>query len=151
MKSEYKRKIYGGHFMLMLKGTWRWIGIRRVVSGLCGSAMIALGQVAPARPELPSIDRRDKGTELSPAQQNGLAQLRTRTPAIRVDTDRVLGSPAWVMSTQGFLSGPPALEIARQGSLGQGIPPTIILICPAQMEGRIRTARRGAYSILLST
>src|SRR2546425_5736197 len=89
--------------MLTKNRTRRWFEIRVVVSGLCGSVLITFGQVAPARPELPNIDRRANGAALSPSQQNGLVQLRTRTPAIRVDADSVLGSPAWVMTTEGFL------------------------------------------------
>ena len=104
--------------MLTKNRTRRWFEIRVVVSGCCGSALIAFGQVAPAQPDLPNFDSRGNGAGLSPAQQDGLAQLRTRTPAIRVDADLVLGSPAWLMSAEGFLSGPPELEIARQGSLG---------------------------------
>src|SRR5947208_3336786 len=90
----------------MLSQTRRWIGIVAVVLGLCGGVRITLGQVAPTQPPLPTFDKRVKGVVLSPAQGNGAAQLRARISAVRIDADEVLGSPAWVMSTEGFLSGP---------------------------------------------
>ena len=81
----------------MLSGTRRWTGISVMASGLCGSALFTFGQFAPAQPELPNLDKRVKGAALSSAQQNGATQLRARIPAVRIDLDEALGSPAWVM------------------------------------------------------
>ena len=94
----------------MLNGTRRWIGIAAVAAGLYGSALFTFGQVAPTQPPLPTLDKRVKGAALSPTQENAAAQLRARIPAVRVDVDEVVGSPAWVMSTEGFLSGPTNAE-----------------------------------------
>ncbi len=84
----------------------RWLRITALFAGLLCAARITLGQVAPSEPELPDLDRRAKGAVLSPAHETALAQLRTRIPTVRIDTDEVLGSPAWVYSSQGFLTGP---------------------------------------------
>lgn len=43
---------------------------------------------------------------LSPLQEAGAAKLHGLIPGVRIDIDEVVGSPAWVMSPAGFLSGP---------------------------------------------
>ncbi len=92
--------------MFNLNRTGGWLGIGAVVSCLFGSATIGLGQFAPNQAPMLTLDKRAKGAVLSQGQENGATQLRARIPAVRIDADEVLGSPAWVMSTEGFLSGP---------------------------------------------
>ena len=64
----------------------------------------------PAQPPLPDFDRRQAkaGKELrAPSGQRQAAALAAQAvPGLRVSFDEVTGSPRWVWTTEGFLSGP---------------------------------------------
>src|SRR5882724_1891631 len=86
------------------------------VLGVAGCFVLALGSLAGtgfsgvAKHELPNFDRRtaSPGEITSPAasQLAGVARLKTSVADARVDWDEALGTPMWIGSTSGFLSGP---------------------------------------------
>ncbi len=68
----------------------------------------------------PSFDkRRDALPELqiSAARQQAAAELEMRLSDVKIDYDRLTGTPAWI-SRMGFLSKPTQQEIQRAGDLG---------------------------------
>ena len=67
-------------------------------------------KAAPGRStELPNFDQRVITTNqlVSPNDgfDNALAELKSTLPDVRVDVDQILGSPSWIISARGFLSG----------------------------------------------
>ena len=60
--------------------------------------------------ELPNFDKRQEIISLSAApaldHRAALANLKARLPDARVDFDELLGSPKWITSVHGFLTGP---------------------------------------------
>src|SRR5262249_53666673 len=67
----------------------------------------------PNRPELPNFDKRPRGAaneaEADESRRAALARLTSRlNNSVNVDWDEVIGSPAWIRATNGFLSGPNA-------------------------------------------
>ncbi|HYV27781.1 MAG TPA: hypothetical protein VFA77_09625, partial [Candidatus Eisenbacteria bacterium] len=53
------------------------------------------GQVKPARPDLPNLDKRkaQANTALSKEKTAAAASLRTLIPSAKVDFDEIIGSP----------------------------------------------------------
>jgi len=69
-------------------------------------------------PELPNFDKRaDEEVKalLTVEQAEAAGQLQARVPAARIDVDEILGSPAWVISTEGFLTAPQEPEVVLAG------------------------------------
>lgn len=66
---------------------------------------------APETPSLPNFDRRlahlsKQEAELAPDKAVAADELRQRVPGLRIDVDRLLGTPNYLASSQSFLSGP---------------------------------------------
>jgi hypothetical protein len=85
--------------------------------------MLAMGLcMAQQFDRLPDMDVRrfESASEarLTPDQERAASQLRSRVPALHIDVDPIVGGPSWIISRNGFLSGPTELEILRQGRLG---------------------------------
>jgi len=59
---------------------------------------------------LPNLDRRAAGKALQPAaskaRENGEVILRARLPGVAIDRDHIVGSPKWIATPKGFLTGP---------------------------------------------
>jgi len=67
------------------------------------------GQMPPARPLLPGIDKRPEAAQVTvPSAQKSEAAgvLRQSVPSLKVEFDPVTGSPKSVLSADGFLTGP---------------------------------------------
>ena len=67
----------------------------------------------PERPPLPNLDQRDlAAAKAPPAQAEPLVQaaavsrLQARVPGAKVERDALLGTPKFICSTTGFLTGP---------------------------------------------
>lgn len=58
-----------------------------------------------------------------------LAKLKAAIPGVRIDQDEILGTPAWIVSTRGFLSGP--------GGEGLGVAPETIASFAAGDSNRV--------------
>lgn len=74
---------------------------------LCGVAN-ALSATLPTRPQLPELDARTQKTSASFPQIDrapALARLAARVSEVKVDFDDITGSPAWIRSPHGFLTG----------------------------------------------
>src|SRR5688572_857949 len=74
-----------------------------------GAVSAAWAVEKPAHGELPNFDKRGKAGkphELSPERGRAADKLRARVPNVRVELDEVTGSPRFVASPHGFLSGP---------------------------------------------
>ncbi|MBC8094309.1 MAG: M36 family metallopeptidase, partial [Akkermansiaceae bacterium] len=77
------------------------------------AATVAFADGPSGKPELPNFDKRTAVTNaVSPAKAVGLDprkaahdQLRARLPEVSVDTDPIVGSPKYISSNRGFLSG----------------------------------------------
>jgi Fungalysin metallopeptidase (M36)/Calx-beta domain/Fungalysin/Thermolysin Propeptide Motif len=69
----------------------------------------ALAATLPTRPQLPDFDVRTQTQSSSagatPDRASALAKLAARVPDARVDFDNITGSPAWIRSENGFLTG----------------------------------------------
>jgi uncharacterized delta-60 repeat protein len=85
------------------------------------------------RNDFPNFDRRSAAvssgasdvsfrTAGSPAAQAALSSLEARVGAIRIDRDPLMGSPAFIASTRGFLTGPAGAGLAMLGSALDAIP-----------------------------
>ena len=75
------------------------------------TAPLAFAFQEPARARLENFDRRANGNALArraadPNRGAGILRLRRLLPDARVEMDDTLGTPAWVRSQGGFLSGP---------------------------------------------
>ncbi len=76
--------------------------------------VLSLSDVLASSPqpesELPDFDQRLEILAQSappvPDHRAALAKLKTRLPDVRVDFDELLGSPKWISSAHGFLTGP---------------------------------------------
>src|ERR1041385_4946098 len=60
---------------------------------------------------LPNYDKRADAGDRAPAvpdlvHRASAAQLQARLPAVKVDRDPLLGTPHWIMASDGFLTGP---------------------------------------------
>jgi len=64
----------------------------------------------PARPQLPNFDRRVPPGAQEPAadpkRDAAATRLREQVPGLRIDLDPMLGTPAFVNPSNGFLTGP---------------------------------------------
>ena len=74
-------------------------------------AMLLLGTIAnlpavPPREPLPDLDRRAAKAAAAAAAVPGVEALRARLPHAAVDWAPVVGSPRWIASRHGFLTGP---------------------------------------------
>src|SRR5687767_1746255 len=97
-------------------------------SGLLYVQLLLLGAVcvlgaADAAKEsrtLPNLDRRAAAKVLPPAakqaRENGEALLRARLPRVTIDRDQIVGSPKWIASHDGFLTGPNGAGRALAGA-----------------------------------
>jgi hypothetical protein len=81
---------------------------------LCGLPLLSdlTGASAAAYPTRPHLQDFDARTQNAPPQTTAafdhapaLANLTARVPDVKVDFDEITGSPAWVRSAQGFLTG----------------------------------------------
>src|SRR5256885_11585214 len=61
-----------------------------------------------AEEKLPNLDKRARKTqkELAEARRQGLDHLAELAPEAQVDFEPITGSPRWISSREGFLSGP---------------------------------------------
>ncbi|HZQ48164.1 MAG TPA: hypothetical protein VFC07_14200, partial [Verrucomicrobiae bacterium] len=85
-------------------------------TALLGAALLALGPAhafalpSQAEVELSNFDKRLENIHPSAASamdhRTALANLRGRLPEARVDFDELIGSPKWISSPHGFLTGP---------------------------------------------
>jgi len=70
----------------------------------------ASGFQQPDQPELANFDKRARtaarNVEADESRRAALAHLKSRLPKAKLDWDEVIGSPAWIRSTESFLSGP---------------------------------------------
>src|SRR5437867_2738765 len=77
---------------------------------------------AYALPPMPNfdkrLDQRGAATGLNGDQEKARSRPAARLPALWVDVDPIIGSPAWIISTEDFLSGFTETEINRAGDLG---------------------------------
>ncbi|MBI5388234.1 MAG: M36 family metallopeptidase [Verrucomicrobia bacterium] len=90
-----------------------------LVLGLLALASVASrAQTGPA--DRPDFDQRRTAraatTLLTTEQQSAAAQLRARVPGVRIDVDPILGSPAWIMTPNGFVTGPEEAAMTGTGS-----------------------------------
>jgi uncharacterized repeat protein (TIGR01451 family) len=94
-----------------MKSLWR-ISCGVIVSSCClFGTNTARAFAPPQHGQLPNLDlrARDAGTKAAATNRNAtVAQLTAAVPDVRVDFDEVIGSPKWVLSRGGFLSGPSA-------------------------------------------
>src|SRR5881296_454654 len=64
---------------------------------------------AYALPPMPNfdkrLDQRGAATGLNGDQEKARSRPAARLPALLVDVDPIIGSPAWIISTEDFLSG----------------------------------------------
>ena len=71
--------------------------------------LISAAAAYPTRPQLPDFDARTQNAlpAAPPAvgRAPALAKLTARVPDVKVDFDEITGSPAWIRSEQGFLTG----------------------------------------------
>jgi hypothetical protein len=108
----------------MKRGTYlrRLAGIFGLALGFCGQARASVVTTAAAAWELPNFDARAAGqpSAISPAQAADLARLRASVPGVKVDFDGVVGSPNWIASTRGFLTGPGGEGLAVSASPPMG-------------------------------
>jgi len=69
----------------------------------------ALAATLPTRPELPDFDVRTQNASALAVptvdRAPALANLKARVPDVKVDFDDITGSPAWIRSERGFLTG----------------------------------------------
>lgn len=86
--------------------------------------VVSVGQALAFAPTgiqpTPNLDKRagtTSGVQLSPTRQQAATKLQARIPFAEIDYDPITGAPSWIHSTQGFLSGPPELEIQRLGQV----------------------------------
>jgi hypothetical protein len=83
-------------------------------------------------PELANFDKRAHGASMADAPSRdysiGLEKLKAAIPGVRIDRDEILGTPAWIVSTRGFLSGP--------GGQGLGIAPETAAAFPTDDPNR---------------
>src|SRR5438445_10713959 len=83
-------------------------------------------------PELANFDKRAHEASMADAPSRdysiGLEKLKAAIPGVRIDQDEILGTPAWIVSTRGFLSGP--------GGQGLGIAPETAAAFPADDPNR---------------
>jgi hypothetical protein len=92
-------------FRMKLPGKFPSLFCLLIFSLWVTNAMAAPGRHA----ELPNFDQRLAPASLVANPTNdfslALANLKSSLPDARVDFDEILGSPAWIISTRGFLSG----------------------------------------------
>src|ERR1700722_7319326 len=86
------------------------LGIALLGGSFCFRALTDVSAAAfPNPPQLPDFDARTQNASLpaSPAVDRApaLANLKARVPDVKVDFDEITGSPAWIRSEQGFLTG----------------------------------------------
>jgi len=100
------------------------------------------GQVKPARPDLPNLDKRkaQANTALSKEKTAAAASLRTLIPSAKVDFDEIIGSPKMVSVPGGFLSEP--------NGKGKAISPDTAAVFPADDPYRVTKAFLKAHSAL---
>ena len=88
----------------LLLGTALLCGLPRLL-GPTGASAAAY----PTRAHLPDFDSRvQNASPQTPASVDhapALANLKARVPDVKVDFDEITGSPAWIRSEQGFLTG----------------------------------------------
>src|SRR3954469_15483785 len=79
---------------------------------------------APARAPLPNFDKREKlaRTKITPGQSEAADRLKLRIHGAQVDIDPITGSPKFVASPHGFLSGPEGRGRGISPQFRQGIP-----------------------------
>src|SRR6202040_2404564 len=84
-------------------------------------------------PELANFDKRAHADSKADAPASdysiALAKLKAAIPGARIDQDEILGTPAWIVSTRGFLSGP--------GGQGLGIAPEMAAAFPVSDSNRV--------------
>jgi len=101
----------------------------------CMSSLVLAGSVhafvTPEKERLPDVDKRKPMPRVAksmPADKAGaVARLRAAAPETRVDFDPIVGSPKWIASPHGFLTGPD----------GQGLSAESIALFPAQDPHRV--------------
>src|SRR3954467_1406607 len=78
----------------------------------------------PAPAPLANYDKREKTARarLTPGQSDAADRLKSRVQGAKVDVDQVTGSPAFVASPQGFLSGPDGRGRGISPQFRQAIP-----------------------------
>src|SRR5436190_2564626 len=80
----------------------------------------------PTRAPLPNYDKRTMGAPsrpaLSPPKAEAAARLKDRVPGLRLDVDPIIGSPQFVSSSHGFLTGPNGLGKGVSARFQQGVP-----------------------------
>ena len=59
----------------------------------------------PIQPLLPDFDARTQTTSPAVDHAQALANLKARVPDVQVDFGEIIGSPAWIRSEHGFLTG----------------------------------------------
>ena len=85
--------------------------LRRTLSAILFFLIFApcRGQMPPARPSLPGIDRRHEAQQVvvpSAQKSEAVGVLHRSVPLLKVEFDPVTGSPKSVLSADGFLTGP---------------------------------------------
>src|SRR5688572_493590 len=92
-----------------------------LISGVVLSSYLAHAFKRTDLPPLPNFDkRRDQRAdkpELPPARAVAASILEERVPGVKVTVDRLFGSPDFVASTHGFLTGPHGRGKAVQNAL----------------------------------
>ncbi len=103
--------------------------------GMIGALLletVAFGTVAAKTAELPDFDARTPRWSIAANQFTAITQLTSRVPDARVDFDELLGTPQWIVSTHGFLTG--------AGGQGRGVSPQTLASLPTNDPDRVTKA-----------
>jgi hypothetical protein len=96
------------------------------VAAILAGEIYSSAQVAPDRQRLPDYDKRAEqkiaGAAVSPEKKDALARLRAKVPGLEMERDSFLGSPKFIHSRDGFLSGPKGEGKGISSASAQSIP-----------------------------
>ncbi len=80
-----------------------------------------------SRPHLPDFDKRTEAGIVAPKPERNAARahLRARLPDHKLDWDDTTGGPRWIISANGFLSGPKGEGKGISAETARGLPPGV--------------------------
>ena len=100
------------------EGTVSWQGLVGMVIVTILGLLSASAAPPSGRPELPNFDKRERQDSRVINDQPAVAELKAQIPDAEVTFDETLGTPAWVYSKHGFLSG--------LAGMGRGVTPSTL-------------------------
>jgi hypothetical protein len=95
-----------------------WQGVMAMVFITILGLLSASAAPLSGRPDLPDFDKRETHDRQEINDQPALAELKSQIPDAEVTFDETLGTPAWVYSKHGFLTG--------LAGMGRGITPSTL-------------------------